>query len=65
VLFEVIAQIFESFDVSVHAFRLGVRNKDYPIHPAENQLAAGIVKDLSGNGIEMETSLESADCSEI
>src|SRR3954454_3223667 len=60
VFFQVVHQVIERFGIRVHALLLRIRNEDYPVHPAQNQLAAGIVEDLTGDSVKMYTGLESA-----
>ena len=37
-----------------------VSDEDNPVHAAQDQLAAGIVKDLAGDGVEVNAGLEAA-----
>src|SRR5207248_10484841 len=64
-LFEIVLKIVERLDICVHAFWLRIGYEDYAIHAAQDQLAAGIVEDLSGNGIEVEASLETANSTQV
>jgi hypothetical protein len=65
VLLEVVMKVLKGFDVGVHTLFLRVGYEHHSIHAAENQLAAGVVKHLSRDGIEVKPGLESANCSEI
>ena len=65
VLFQVGHQVVERLGISIHALLLGVGHKYNPVHTAQNQLSAGIVKNLSGNRVEMNAGLEAAYRAEI
>src|SRR6478735_5006099 len=65
VFFQVFLQVFQRFNVGVEALFLRIGHKDHAIHAAQDQLSAGIVKDLAGNGIEMESGAKAADSSQI
>src|SRR5215472_14618917 len=60
VLFQVGHQVLERFDVGVHALFLRIGDENNPIHAAQDELAAGVVEDLSGNGVEVDAGLEAA-----
>ena len=60
VLSEIRHQVLEGLDVRVHALLLRVGHEHDPIHAAQNQFAAGIVENLSWNGVKVNASLESA-----
>ena len=60
VFFQVRHQVVERFDVGVHALLLGVGDEDDAVDAAQNQLAAGVVEDLSGDGVEVDARLEAA-----
>src|SRR5262249_38723809 len=64
-LFEVGFEVVQSFEVGVHTFGLGVGHEHHPIYPAQDQFSAGIVENLSGDGIEVKSGLKSADCPQI
>jgi len=65
VLFQVLLEVFEGLRVGVQAFFLGVCNKDHAIHTTQDQFAAGVVEDLSGNRIEVETRAKPAHRTQI
>src|SRR5262249_12498601 len=47
-------------NVGVEAFFLGIGHKHHAIHAAEDQLTAGVVKDLARNGIQGKACAETA-----
>src|SRR5262249_62418972 len=47
-------------NVGVEAFFLGIGHKHHAIHAAEDQLTAGVVKDLARNGIQVKARAEAA-----
>src|SRR5205085_2113480 len=63
--FEVLVQVVERFDVGVHALFLRIGYEDDAIDTAQDELAAGVVEDLSGDGVEVETGLEATDGAEV
>src|SRR6185369_5606576 len=65
VLFQIEIKIEQRFDVGIHAFALGVGDEDYSVDSLQNKLPACVVKDLARNGIQMKSSLESADGTQI
>ncbi len=65
VLFEVLDEVVEGFDVGVHAFFLGVCDEDDAVDAAQDEFTASVVKHLAGNGIEVEPGFEAADRAEI
>src|SRR5229473_3858806 len=58
VFFEVGHQVVERFDVGVHALLLGIGHENYAVHSSQNQLAAGVIKDLSRNRVQVNPRLE-------
>ena len=58
---EVLAQVFEAFDVGFHPLHLGVGHEAHAIDALEDQLSAGVVEDLAGHRVEVEAGLEAAD----
>src|SRR3954466_3736456 len=62
---QVVMEIVEGFQVGVHTLFLGVGYKYHAVHTAQDQFPAGIVENLSWNGIQVKPSLKSADCSQI
>jgi hypothetical protein len=65
VLFQVRHQIVERFDVGVLALLLRIGDEDDAIDAAQNQFAAGVVENLSRDGIEVNAGLEAAHGAEI
>ncbi len=55
---EVDPEVLEALDVSLHPLNLAVRNEYYAVDAFEDELSAGGVKDLAGDGIKMEPHLE-------
>ena len=55
---EVLAQVVDAFLVRLETLDLRVRDEDDPVTALEDELAARVVEDLSGNGIEMKARLE-------
>lgn len=62
---QVLLEILNALDVGFHTLDLGIGHKDNTIDTFEDQFAGCIVKDLSWNGIEVKTCLETADSSEF
>src|SRR6266849_3723639 len=58
VFFQVGHQVVERFDVGVHALLLGIGHEHDAVHSSQNQLAAGVVKDLSRNRVEVNARFE-------
>ena len=65
VLLQIFLEIIEGFHVGVHTLFLGISDEDHAIDTTQDELAAGIVEDLSWNGIEMETSAEATNRAQI
>src|SRR5216683_2625018 len=65
VLFEVVVQVLQGLDVRVHALFLGIGHEDHAIDAAQDQLAAGVIEDLSGDCIKVEPRLETSDGAQI
>src|SRR5438105_2417963 len=65
VLGHVVVEVLHGLEVRFHSLRLRVADKDNAIHILENELAAGVVVDLSGNSVQVEASLETANGSQI
>src|ERR1700678_4447845 len=63
--FKVVHQVVERLDVGVHTLLLRIGDKDNAVYSAQDQLAAGVVKHLAGNGVEVNSGLETAHRSEI
>src|SRR6185503_7499147 len=53
------------FNIGVHTLFLRICHKDHSIHAAQDQFSTGIVKNLAGNGIKMESGAEAADSPQI
>src|SRR6266536_1413737 len=64
-LFEVGHEIVQRFGVGVHALLLGIGHENNAVYAAQNKFAAGIIKDLAGNSIEVDSGLEAANRAEI
>src|SRR6185369_2444381 len=60
VFFKVFLEVFQGLNIGIKAFLLRIGHKDHAVHAAQDQLAAGIVKHLAGNGIQMEAGAEAA-----
>jgi hypothetical protein len=54
-----------SIRIGVHPRLLRVSDEDNSIDTFEDELSAGVVEDLAGNGVEVKTSFESANGAEI
>jgi hypothetical protein len=64
-LFQVRHQVVEGFDVGVLALLLRIGDEDDAVHAAQDQFAAGVIEDLSGDGVEVNAGLEAAYRAEI
>jgi hypothetical protein len=64
-LAQVFLQVLNGLEVGIHSFFLRIRDEHDPVHAAQNQLAAGIIEDLAGNGIKVETRLEAANAADV
>src|SRR5206468_11518989 len=51
---QVVLKIFETFDVLLHFFPLRIGHENHPLDAAQDELAGGIINDLTGDGIELE-----------
>jgi hypothetical protein len=60
VLLQVRHEVVEGLGVGVHPLLLGIGNENDSIHAAKDQLAAGIIEDLSGDSVEVNAGFESA-----
>ena len=58
-------EIVHGLEIGVHALFLRVSDEDDAINAAQNELAAGIVKNLSRNGVEVHAGFEAAHGAEI
>ena len=61
VFLEVGGQVRDGLDVGFHAGLLAVRHEDDAIATTQDELAAGVVEDLAGHGVEVEAHLEALD----
>ncbi len=55
VFFQVRHQVVERFHVGIHALLLRVGDEDDAIDAAQNQFAAGVVENLSRDGVKMDS----------
>ena len=58
---EILFEIGEALDVLSHFFVLRIGHKDDPVHPAQDELAGGVVDDLPRHGIKLELGFEPLD----
>src|SRR5260370_5371079 len=65
VFFQVGNQVIERLDVGVHALLLGIGHEYDAVHSAEDQFAAGVIKDLSRNRVQVNARLEAPHCTQI
>src|SRR5207245_11806859 len=65
VLFQVGHQIVQRFGIGVHAFLLRVGHEDDAVHATQDEFAAGVIKNLAGDGIEVNTRLETTHRTEV
>src|SRR5581483_1244001 len=65
VFLEIGHEIIQRLGVGVHAFLLRIGDKHDSVHSPQDQFAAGIVKDLAGDGVEMDARLEAAHRTEV
>ena len=65
VLPEVLLEVLERLDVRVHARFLRVRHEDDAVDALEDELAARVVEDLTGDRVEVEACLEAAHGPEV
>src|SRR5215210_1248269 len=64
-LLEVGLQVADRLDVGFHPRLLAVGDEDHAVDPLEDQLAARVVEDLAGDGVEMEAGGEAADAPQV
>jgi hypothetical protein len=64
-LFQVLLQVVERLVVGVHALLLRIGHEYHAVNAAQYELAAGVIEDLSGNGVEMEPRAEAANAAQI
>src|SRR3954465_12644344 len=65
VLLQILFQVADRLDVRLHPLLLAVGHEDHAVDPLEDQLAAGVVEHLAGDGVEVETGGEAADAPEV
>src|SRR4051794_3857219 len=65
VLLQVLFQVADRLDVRLHPLLLAVGHEDHAVDPLEDQLAAGVVEHLAGDGVEVEAGGEAADAPEV
>lgn len=65
VLLQIAFKVVERFDVGIHSFALRIGDEYDTVNAFEYELAAGIVIDLTWDGVEVESGLESAHGSQI
>src|SRR5262249_14350419 len=65
VLLEVLLEVLQGFQVGVQAFFLGIGHEDHSIHAAQDQFAAGVVENLSGDGVKVKPGAQAADGTQI
>src|SRR6266480_567982 len=51
---QVVLEIFETLDVLLHFFPLRIGHENHAIDTAQDELAGGVVNDLTGDGVELE-----------
>src|SRR2546421_6412977 len=51
---QVVLEIFETFNVFLHFFPLRIGHENNAIDAAQDELAGGVINDLTGDGIELE-----------
>src|SRR5262249_4337767 len=57
-------EILPALEVRLHPLHLAVGDEHHSVHALEDELAAGVVEDLSGHGVEVEAGLEAPDLSQ-
>src|SRR5262249_35477871 len=62
---EVALQVEKGFDVGVHALALGIGYENDSVNALQYELAAGVVENLAGYGVEVKSGLESANGTEV
>src|SRR5262245_43866391 len=65
VLGQVLVQVVHALDVGVEALRQRIDDEDDPVHPAQDELAAGVVVHLAGHRVQVEADAEPLDAAEI
>ena len=65
VLFQIRHQVVEGLDIGILALFLRVGDEHDTVDTAQNELAASIVEDLSGNGVEVDSGFEAAHVAQV
>jgi len=65
VLLQVFLKVFHGFEVGVETLFLRIGDKDNAVSAFEDELTAGFVEDLAGDGVEVKTGFEAAHGPEI
>jgi len=58
---EIVDQALEALDIRLTHGSLGIGDKDQAVHTLQNEFSCGVVENLSGDGVELESRLESTD----
>jgi len=58
---QVLGEVDQTFNILLSLNLQGIRHKDNPVHPLQNQFSGCIVMDLSGNRIELDTDVKASD----
>jgi hypothetical protein len=58
---KVLPQVLQTLDIGIEGQLLGVRDEDNAVDSFQDELMRRVVKDLTGNGIELETDPYAAD----
>src|SRR5580658_14758 len=64
-IFQMLAQVLERFEVGVEALFLRIGDEDHAIGAFQDQAAASFVENLSGNGVEMKAGAKTAHGAQI
>src|SRR5215470_14332848 len=64
-LSEVALEVEKGFDVGVHALALRIGHEHDSVNSLQDELAACVVENLAGDGVEVKSSLESADGAQV
>src|SRR5687767_15275386 len=65
VLRHVVVEVLHRFEIRLHPLHLRIRDEHNSIHVFQDELPAGVVVDLTGNGVEMEACVEAANSAEV
>ena len=61
----IVVEVLHRFEICLGALNLRVGHEYDAVHSLQDELAAGIVVDLSGHCVEMESRSEAANCAQI